>query len=187
MKIPPLRHRHTLPFHSHNRRLQALAPTRTFSAINTHPSTRFQVGSSNSSSSIGSLSLYRACRTRTWQTCNRPTRSTTWMPQRISSGRSSTTCHLPRTRSFNSIFNNNSRLVSSMPRRVSTVLWATRTRTGTGSFHEEKVMFDFLISTAAGQALHACERNDSLMSSIDFLLVFSFVVQHTQHMIPLNV
>ena len=94
------------------------------------------------------------------------------VPQRISSGRSSTTCHPPRTRSFNSIFNNNSRLVSSMPRRASTVLWATHTRIGTGSFLEEKVMFDFpLLSTAAGQTLHACERNESLMSSIDFFLV----------------
>jgi hypothetical protein len=74
---------------------------------------------------------------------------------------------------------------------VLTVPWATRTRTGTGSFLEKKFRFDFLLLlllTAAGQTLHTCERSEFFTSSIDvFLVAFDSVVRHKQHMIPCNV
>jgi hypothetical protein len=177
------------------RKLPVLVQTRTFSAINSHPSTRSQVVSSsnsNSSSNIGSLSPCKACRTHTWRTCSRPTRSITWTPRPTSSGSNNTTCRPHRTKSSSSIFNNNSRHVSSMHRRVLTVPWATRTRTGTGSFSREIVLFMisfcFFYSRLPDRpCIHANAASLSLRALILFILAFDSVVQHKQHMIPCNV
>jgi hypothetical protein len=159
-------------------KLPILVRTRTFSAINSHPSTRSQVGSSNSSSSnIGSHSLYKACRTRTWQTCSRQIRSTTWILQRISSGSNNTACHPPKTRSSSNTSNNSSQHVSSTQLRASTVPWATRTRTGTGSFLEKKVWFDFLFASHGWPdrpCIHASVASLSLRALVCFFLAFVF-------------
>ena len=157
-------------------KLQILVRTRTFSAINSHPSTRSQVGSSNSSSSnIGSHSLYKACRTRTWQTCSRQIRSTTWILQRISSGSNNTACHPPKTRSSSNTSNNSSQHVSSTQLRASTVPWATRTRTGTGSFLEKKLcLISFCISRLPDSYMHASVASLPVGALVCFFSAFVF-------------
>jgi hypothetical protein len=137
-RLRVMKTRRLRPRLTRSHKLQVLVRTLTFSAINSHLSTRFLVDSSNNSSSIGSPSPYKACRMRTWRTCSRRIRSTTWTLRRTSSGSSSTTCHPPKTRSSSNTFNNNSQHVNNTHRRALTVPWATRTRTGTGSFLEKK-------------------------------------------------